>query len=45
MAHSHSHSTRSDDPEIRRLEQRALGLMMSFLVPISVLTVAALLCL
>lgn len=42
MAHSHSHSTRSDDPEIRRLEQRALGLMMSFLVPIAVLTVTAL---
>ncbi|MEL4503394.1 YibE/F family protein [Luteococcus sp. H138] len=43
MAHAHSHaSSRSDDPELRRTERRALAWMVSILVPIAVFTVVAL---
>ena len=42
MAHSHSHATGSSDPEVLRAERRALGWMVSILVPIAVFTLVAL---
>lgn len=44
MSHSHSHagSDAEPAPEMRRAERRALGLMVSFLVPVAVFTIAVL---
>ncbi|MEL4358829.1 MULTISPECIES: YibE/F family protein [unclassified Luteococcus] len=43
MSHAHSHAAaRPDDPELRTVERRALGWMVSILVPIAVFTLVAL---
>ncbi|GAA1398979.1 YibE/F family protein [Luteococcus peritonei] len=42
MSHSHSHSSGPTSPQMERQERRALGLMISFLVPVAVFTLVVL---
>lgn len=42
MSHSHSHSSLPATPQMERQERRALGLMVSFLVPVAVFTLVVL---